>query len=496
MVSQLQEISFLLIPKLKESNVFYMFTGSFIFDKYLTEYLLNKYPNSHTPENVGPFTDMVNYIKNIKDKILLNNTVTSSYLSYIDGTFSTSERILMFLGIIEEIIDSKFNPGIGYIFCTKILHTMFDNFRFPTLGSIELKTPVFVLYEMCKSKMYRAQHGEGGNRGLTEPKYTNNNSTLSILVNGRNTVWTVEDSKNEKVNKNRVSERAIVDLRKKGFKYENTLKHVTYEYIYPSNYDGLSESLLKVFDKYFTEYSDVLIANLEQFKIAFTSNEYYPNYEFLEYAGDSIVNKIAMNYLTIKLDVLKSYRFKCVINKIHGGIKDTKFLSNLLTKLGLRDQIKSNTISSKVMEDVFEAFSYVVCKTLNDRFGYNLGFVVYTQFLFSLLDDCVIDIDYFKYTNFKSQLQEFTNANPEKIKGSGIVKYPSKTGDKKFTYRTSVEFIDTSGNVLLEVSEHMNEQECARIGLLKIKKILKEFNESENLEIFNEAISLLGRTTV
>lgn len=148
--------------------------------------------------------------------------------------------------------------------------------------------------------------------------------------------------------------------------------------------------------------------DLTLYEIAFTHSSYngdvkthHHDYERLEFIGDSVVN------FTVADLIYKNYKNtqEGLMTKIRAALVQSNSLSNYARKLGLEKYIlignglkQSGGVSSKILEDVFEALTGAIYEDLSIEVAYD-----YLKNIF--LDD-IINFDPSKFTDYKTRLQE------------------------------------------------------------------------------------------
>ena len=171
----------------------------------------------------------------------------------------------------------------------------------------------------------------------------------------------------------------------------------------------LDKSALEMYDKVFTH------------KTADINN----NYEFLEFVGDTTLNKAIAWYLARRFPQLNCASGVKVLTRLKINLISKKSFASFARKLCFwnfisADRETRDTRVEKTLEDVFEAFFGATELLIDDRIRIGAGYHVCYNVIGALLDQTDIDLDYNTLFDAKTRLKEVFDFFQHKI---GILKY-------------------------------------------------------------------------
>ncbi len=208
------------------------------------------------------------------------------------------------------------------------------------------------------------------------------------------------------------------------------------------------------------------------------------SYQVFEFGGDSIISQNICLYLIKRYPHLEEGD----LTKLKTNLVDTNGLSKIAEYLDFskfvllshRIEQKNGRKSSKIMEDVFEAFIYALYRDLGGTIGKN--------FILNLLEEIVDfaelnDVD----TNYKHQLlklyQKMWNLTPnyEKISEIG-------PPQQKMFKMGAVDYLKNTLGTGVENQKKKAEQSASQQAMVKLTKIEEVLNKMEEKPEFLEKV--------
>nr|QXT57848.1 ribonuclease III [Rhinella marina erythrocytic-like virus] len=182
------------------------------------------------------------------------------------------------------------------------------------------------------------------------------------------------------------------------------------------------------------EIAQVVDANINNFRLAFTSSRENPteNYQMLEFLGDSIIFACVTWHLYRRFPQLQECKYLCVITRLKGNVVSTKMLADAAQKLGFKKYLNTNvTENFKVdafLEDVFEAFIGAVNLSFDNTYGIpGVGYNICYRIIDNIFKQQNIDLSFEATFDSKSALKEILDANPNLGKLEYIQDTPKTT---------------------------------------------------------------------
>lgn len=178
----------------------------------------------------------------------------------------------------------------------------------------------------------------------------------------------------------------------------------------------LDKSALELYDKVFTH------------KTADQNN----NYEFLEFVGDTTLNKAIAWYLARRFPQLNCASGVKVLTRMKINLISKRSFASFAKKLCFWSFISADsetreTRMEKTLEDVFEAFFGATELLIDDRIRLGAGYHVCYNIISSLLDDTEISLDYELLFDAKTRLKEIFDFFQADI---GTLKYQTQKVDR------------------------------------------------------------------
>lgn len=180
----------------------------------------------------------------------------------------------------------------------------------------------------------------------------------------------------------------------------------------------LSPSSLRIYDKVFTH------------KTADPSN----NYEFLEFLGDTTLNKSIAWYLSRRFPQLNCPAGVKILTRLKINLICKKSFGRFAKRLGFwafvsADEDTRNTKMDKTLEDVFEAFFGATETIVDERLGFGVGYHVCYGVIKNILDTEPISLKYNDLFDAKTRLKEIFDQYGSEL---GVLVYESQRDDSMF----------------------------------------------------------------
>lgn len=215
--------------------------------------------------------------------------------------------------------------------------------------------------------------------------------------------------------------------------------------MYPKNNKSFRFFLSSIFKTYSNLKEDiienVLLNNkgLELFSTAFThtSIDEVNNYEFLEFLGDTTLNKSIAWYLSKRFPELSCQEGVKILTRLKINLISKKSFGGLAKKLGFWEYVSCDsdtrqTKMEKVCEDVFEAFFGATEFILDDHYHMGVGYTFCYNMISSFLDMEKISLKYEDLFDTKTRLKELFDFFGASL---GILKYTCEKVDRVFNVK-------------------------------------------------------------
>ena len=163
-------------------------------------------------------------------------------------------------------------------------------------------------------------------------------------------------------------------------------------------------------DFYGTLFDDV---GMEMYDRAFTHSSFDKkfNYEYLEFLGDTTLNKSIVWYLVGRFPQLKCSEGVVILSRLKIHLVSKKSFASFAKSLSFWDfvsieQSVRDTQMNKVLEDVFEAFFGATEMLIDERIYPGAGYAICNSIIKSLLDTHDISLHYNDLFDAKTRLKE------------------------------------------------------------------------------------------
>lgn len=147
------------------------------------------------------------------------------------------------------------------------------------------------------------------------------------------------------------------------------------------------------------------------------------NYETLEQTGDAAVNHVIVRYLTHRFTQLNSPKGVDMIGRLKSKYNSGAVMASIATKNGFKDMVKTLqakkaydnnafSISSSMLEDIYEAFFGALELVLDVKFGMGVSMAVNFAVVKLFFDSEDIALTDENLTDVKTRVNELFQANP------------------------------------------------------------------------------------
>lgn len=183
---------------------------------------------------------------------------------------------------------------------------------------------------------------------------------------------------------------------------------------------------------------------LQLYDNAFTHSLANPthNYEWLEFLGDTTLNKAIAWYLPQRFPQLSCAGGVKVLTRLKINLISKKSFADFAKNLNfwpyitLTEEVRDNK-KTKTLEDVFEAFFGATELLLDTRVRHGIGYEICYTIIKSLLDEMRLSLKYSDIFDSKTRIKELIDYFGDEL---GELKYVTQKSDrvhKVFLYRTT-----------------------------------------------------------
>lgn len=183
-------------------------------------------------------------------------------------------------------------------------------------------------------------------------------------------------------------------------------------------------------------YLNVLLDDyaIQMYHCAFTHSSVSSihNYEYLEFLGDTTLNKAIAWYLPKRFPQLKCAEGVKILTRLKINLISKRSFATFAKSLHFWEFIScdmdiKNTKMDKTLEDVFEAFFGATELLLDERIQHGVGFKVCYDMISTLLDRYELSLKYEDLFDSKTRLKEIVDHFGDQI---GTIKYESVKTEK------------------------------------------------------------------
>ncbi len=184
------------------------------------------------------------------------------------------------------------------------------------------------------------------------------------------------------------------------------------------------------------QYFDVLLdkESIKIYEQAFTHKtaDEIENYEYLEFLGDTTLNKSIAWYLSRRFPQLNCPKGVKILTRLKINLISKKSFASFAKQLRFWDFVSAtddirSTKMDKTLEDVFEAFFGATEMLIDTRIQFGAGYAICYGIIAHLLDSKPLPLKYEDLFDAKTRLKEVFDHFGEKI---GRLEYTSKKEDR------------------------------------------------------------------
>lgn len=200
-------------------------------------------------------------------------------------------------------------------------------------------------------------------------------------------------------------------------------------------------------------YKDVLLDDygIRMYHCAFTHITVDPihNYEYLEFLGDTTLNKSIAWYLPKRFPQLRCAEGVKILTRLKINLISKRSFATFAKALHFWEFVSCDvevrsTKMDKTLEDVFEAFFGVTETLLDQRIRHGVGYAVCYDMISSLLDRYELSLKYEDLFDAKTRLKEIIDHFGAEF---GTIKYESEKTER--THEVSVVYTNKEGTKTL-----------------------------------------------